>query len=328
MQHADVETLFSLARNLPEPEPFDGDVDATLLERASLARGSVRQLCSLRTLAEGGALLHADMPIDIGERVTLDLPSGHRIEGIVSWSEGFNVSVRFDRPLDLLGIIARNLVNQPGDRRRLPRIELDCGIRLASCGVSDHGRVRDISQGGVRVETALTLAAGDKIELLIEDLGSMTGEVCWAEGRIAGISFADELGWQALMPWLRQIRDKALTLAPEVGQAETKPIRASDPPSGRAVRLNIAARVREGTRRWNIDVRSIDSRHVEFECFGALRIGTLLWVVLPGLEGWSARIVGIEGHLYTGEFTHPLHPAVLKRILASPQGPPATAALN
>ena len=77
---------------------------------------------------------------------------------------------------------------------------------------------------------------------------------------------------------------------------------------------------REGTRRWNIDVGSLTARTVEFDCFAALRLGTLLWIVLPGLEGWPARIVAIDGYRFTCEFTQPLHPAVLERILASADG--------
>ena len=44
-------------------------------------------------------------------------------------------------------------------------------------------------------------------------------------------------------------------------------------------------------------------------------MGSLLWIVLPGLEGWPARIVTVEGYRYACEFTQPLHPAVLERIL-------------
>ena len=75
--------------------------------------------------------------------------------------------------------------------------------------------------------------------------------------------------------------------------------------------------MREGTRRWAIEVESLTTRAVEFESYAPIRIGTLLWIVLPGLEGWPARIVGAEGYRFTCEFTQPLHPAVLERVLAS-----------
>ena len=95
------------------------------------------------------------------------------------------------------------------------------------------------------------------------------------------------------------------------------PAQSSNPvePGADTVQLNLAARVREGTRRWKIEVSRITTRNVEFESFVPLRIGTSLWIVLPGLEGWPARIVDIDGYRFTCEFTQPLHPAVLERIL-------------
>jgi hypothetical protein len=99
--------------------------------------------------------------------------------------------------------------------------------------------------------------------------------------------------------------------------APALPRPAEEPKPGAAdtVQLNLAARVREGTRRWKIEVSDITTRNVTFESFVPLRIGTLLWIVLPGLEGWPARIVDIDGYHFTCEFTQPLHPAVLERIL-------------
>jgi hypothetical protein len=61
----------------------------------------------------------------------------------------------------------------------------------------------------------------------------------------------------------------------------------------------------------------LTTRAVEFDSFVPLRLGTLLWIVLPGLEGWPARIVAVDGYRFTCEFTQPLHPAVLERILSA-----------
>lgn len=330
MEHGIPETLFSLARDVPAREPDDPGVDSSRLERASLAQGSIRQLCSLRKLAEGGAVLHSDTPLAIGEMVALELTSGHRIAGEVIWRDGASAGIRFDRPIDLLAVIARNLVNQPGERRRLPRIELDCAAGIETNGVAETARIRDVSQGGVRVDTALTLAPGDAVRMAIDGMRPLEGRVAWAQGQSAGVSLEPELNWQELMPWLRAVRDAVPTVPPAPPLRPNAIAAAGGRPAiaAQGVRLNIAARVREGTSRWNIEVRSIDSRKVEFESFAALRLGSLLWVVLPGLEGWSGRVTRLEGHVYTCEFTHPLHPAVLERILAGGEEGQARAVLN
>jgi hypothetical protein len=90
---------------------------------------------------------------------------------------------------------------------------------------------------------------------------------------------------------------------------------APEPEQEVGIQLNLPARVREGTRRWSIDVTSITTRTVSFDSFAVLGMGSLLWIVLPGLEGWPARIVAVDGYRFTCEFTQPLHPAVLERVL-------------
>ena len=56
--------------------------------------------------------------------------------------------------------------------------------------------------------------------------------------------------------------------------------------------------VHVGARRWQIEVASITPRSVAFDSFAALRIGSLLWIVLPGLE--AAELIHTLGdaHLY------------------------------
>ena len=43
--------------------------------------------------------------------------------------------------------------------------------------------------------------------------------------------------------------------------------------------------------------------------------GTDVWLKLPGLESWHARVVWMRGHLLGCEFVRPLHPAVLAMIV-------------
>lgn len=326
IQNGVIETIFSLARDVPPPEPDPGRIDLDSLQSASLAQGSIRQICSLRKISEAGAILHTDTPLHVGEKISLELVSGHTLRGTVEWCCGSGAGLRFDGPLDVFAVIARNLVNQPGERRRLPRVELACELRIRARAGIEVATTRDISQGGAKIETGLALEPDEPVEVTIEGLGSIGGVVRWRKDGLAGIEFSPELGWQELMPWLRQARDLARRVRPEPAAPAvpifTPKVRTQDPPdlAGKAVHLNIPARVREGNNRWKIEVASVSTRQIEFDSFAALRLGTLLWLALPGLEGWSARVVKLEGFRFTCEFTHPLHPAVLERMLSMEHG--------
>ncbi|MGQ0659935.1 PilZ domain-containing protein [Sphingosinicella sp.] len=312
-----LDTVYSLSGEVPATGVADDP--GALFQPGALVLGSVRQICQIRKLGAGGAVLHADVPIEPGARLELELETGEPLVGTVAWRQGSEIGLKFDRAVDILPIIARNLASQPGERRRMPRIEIACPALLEHDGRTELAAIRDIAQGGVKLEMPYPLAQDLQVIVTPEGLHPVEGVVRWTNGRVAGIAFAHEISWQELMPWLRlrsQLPDSELA-PPRPSPAMSSEAAASAAPS---VQLNLSARVREGLRRWTIDVDSLDSRTVSFESYAPLRLGTLLWVVLPGLEGWPARIVANEGYRFTCEFTQPLHPAVLERILSAGRG--------
>ena len=314
-----LDTVYSLSGEVPPIEAAVEGTDQSVLQPGAIVLGSIRQVCLIRKISAGGAVLHADLPIEQDQRLELELDTGEHLDGSIAWRRGSELGLKFDAPIDVLPILARNLVSQPGERRRMPRVEVFCPARLETGSRGVIVTVRDIAQGGAKIEAPFVLSPEDRIVIAPEGFRPISGVVRWANGNVAGLAFEPELEWQDLMPWLRT-RRRAVAADYGVPQAPAAPEPAAQPeaaPQPGGVQLNLPARVREGTRRWSIDVASLTSRNVEFDCYSALRLGTLLWIVLPGLEGWPARIVGIDGYRFTCEFTQPLHPAVLERILAS-----------
>jgi hypothetical protein len=311
-----LETIYSLSGDVPTADVGRDGGDDIALWPGALTSGSVRRACSIRKLSAGGAILHCDHDVEIGELLELELMNGEHLAGRVVWRRGGEVGLSFDSQIDVFAIIAQDIVSQPGERRRMPRVELVCPALLDVDGRTQAVTTRDVSQGGVKLDVPFPLAAEQKVTVTLEGLRPVEGVVRWAAGTLAGIAFLPELRWQELMLWLKERRKDAF-------QHATAPF-APPPPSAdvpaqeidQGIALNLPARVREGTRRWQIDVASITTRSVAFDSFAALRIGSLLWIVLPGLEGWPARIVSVEGYRYNCEFTQPLHPAVLERVLA------------
>lgn len=315
-----VETVYSLSGEVP-PIDMPIDADEIGLWPGALTVGTVRQVCSIRKISAGGAVLHVDHDIEVGERLDLELMTGEQLSGTIAWRRGLEVGLRFDAPVDVFAIIAQDIVSQPGERRRMPRVETICSALLETAAGTELVTTRDISQGGVKLDVPFDLVPEERILITVDGLPPLQGVVRWSRERVAGVAFLPELRWQELMLWLKGRRTadpQAPMAAPKVGEpAPTAP----EPGTEAGVQLNLPARVREGTRRWSIDVAAITTRSVTFDSFAALGLGSLLWIVLPGLEGWPARIVTVEGYRYICEFTQPLHPAVLERILALAKEP-------
>jgi len=322
LESVSVETVYSLSGDVP-PVDMPIDADEIGLWPGALTVGSVRLGCSIRKISAGGAVVHVDHQVEVGDRLELELMTGEQLGGTVAWRRGSEVGLRFDAPVDVFAIIAQDIVSQPGERRRMPRVETICPALLETAAGTELVTTRDISQGGAKIDMPFALAAEERILITVEGLPPLPGVVRWSRENVAGIAFVPELRWQELMLWLKGRRNAAPhapMAAPGAGVAAPA---APEPGAEAGVQLNLPARVREGTRRWSIEVASITTRSVTFDSFAALGMGSLLWIVLPGLEGWPARIVTVEGYRYACEFTQPLHPAVLERILALAKQPKA-----
>ncbi|MBV9883916.1 MAG: PilZ domain-containing protein [Sphingomonadaceae bacterium] len=313
-----METIYSLSGDVPTDDVAQEGGDEVALWPGALTSGSVKRACSIRKLSAGGAILHCDHEVEIGERLELELMNGEHLAGRVAWRRGGEVGLAFDTQIDVFAIIAQDIVSQPGERRRMPRVELVCSALLDVDGASHFVTTRDVSQGGAKLDVPFPLHPEQKVTVTLDGLRPVDGVVRWSAGRSAGIAFLPELKWQELMLWLKERRKASFdrAAAPYAPAPAETAAPAPEETSGDGIALNLPARVREGTRRWQIDVASITTRSVAFDSFAALGIGSLLWIVLPGLEGWPARIVSVDGYRFTCEFTQPLHPAVLERVLA------------
>jgi len=263
-----------------------------------------------------GAVLSIEGEVKPGERLELELLTGDRLGGLVDWVQGNDVGLRFDTEADLFALITRNLVQQPGDARRMPRIELKCPAWLEAGSRREIVTVANVSDGGAGIEARTPLVAHEQVVLTLDGFRPAPATVRWVQGRAGGLAFEPELPWQELMPWMRRrYRSRAV----DRKSAAPAPVQADDPPveAGDEIALSLPARVRDGSRRWSIEVEAIDTRQIRFISYGAVEPGRLFWITLPGLEGWPARVAEIDGYRITCDFTQPLHPAVLERVLAS-----------
>lgn len=309
-----METIYSLSGDVP-PVDDVAEADTIGLWPGALTSGSIRQVCSIRKLSAGGAIVHVDGPVTLGEKLDLELMTGEQLVGTIAWWRGSEVGLRFDTPIDVFAVIAQDIVSQPGERRRMPRVELVVQALLETAAGTELVTTRDISQGGAKLDVPFKLKVEERVLITLDGLPPQQGVVRWSADHVAGVAFVPELRWQELMVWLkdrRRHRREAPLAAPE----PAAPLPVAEPEQvEEGVQLNLPARVREGTRRWSIDVNTITTRTVTFDSFAVLGMGSLLWIVLPGLEGWPARIVSCDGYRFTCEFTQPLHPAVLERVL-------------
>lgn len=200
------ETVFSLSERAPQPPAADrrnARRHLTILRVGALIARDGRELCLIRNISAGGLMAHVYSHHATGDAVAIELKTNHQIPGTVIWAEGSNIGIKFDRPIDVSEMLSSQAALENGWRPRLPRIEVD---RLATlrCGASIYGvNTRDISQGGVKVETDEPLEVGSEVVLTLDRFRPVHGVVRWCGGGLAGISFNQLIPFTELMGWLR-----------------------------------------------------------------------------------------------------------------------------
>jgi hypothetical protein len=161
-----------------------------------------RQLCLIRNLSRGGARVRVYRRFRLGSRATLDLKTGHRIKGTVVWAQQGHVGLEFDAPVDIEQLFSTESLAAKGHRARLPRVECDAAATVRVGTQIIKGRVVDISQGGIKLESDQAIEPGEAV-VLLPDLYPLASSVRWTDGRYSGIGFKELVPFRRLLDWTR-----------------------------------------------------------------------------------------------------------------------------
>lgn len=198
-------TLYSLSDAPPAPsDRRDGERHMTLFRVGSMTIGGRRELCLIKNISAGGMMIRAYCDIAEGTPLAIELKSGQPVSGRCTWVRDRNVGVAFDQPIDVVEILSHSM---DGPRPRMPRIEVGCTATVRDGAHTHRMRVCDVSQGGIKVESAVVLERGCDLVVSLPDLAPQGAALRWVEDGYMGISFNRLLPLAELVAWLQQQRD-------------------------------------------------------------------------------------------------------------------------
>lgn len=198
-------TTYVMAAQLPWPDDAPAADALGSLDPVALFIGGERRAGSMRKISAMGATVRGAVGQTPGSEISIELATGQRPVGTIDWIAGEDAGIRFRQPIDMVALLNRTLISQPGERRTMPRVQLSCHVGLKWGTSLAAATLRNISARGLQV-------AGDElpprdtfVSLFIDGLIVPAGEVVWCKGDLAGIELLDELSWSSLMPWVRDI---------------------------------------------------------------------------------------------------------------------------
>lgn len=193
-------TVYSMAA---EP-PADGNRRADERHLALFRVGSIivdtrRELCLVKNISAGGALIRAYCALAPEQPIEIELKEGQPVSGRVSWVRGSDAGITFDKPVDVLDLLK---TGSDGTRQRMPRVEVGCTAFVRQGAILHRVILRNISQGGVSVEAPNSLVVGGEVTVSLPGLPPQAGVVRWQDEARYGITFNSVLPLAGLVEWL------------------------------------------------------------------------------------------------------------------------------
>ena len=198
-------TLYSMSNEPPVAESRSSDRHMTLFRVGSVFIGETRELCLVKNISAGGALIRAYCALEVGQKVTVEIKEDRPVAGRVSWLRGSDCGIEFDSPIDVIELLS---ADSQGRRPRMPRIETNCVGFIREGAVVHRAQILNISQGGISAQVPNTLTAGADVTVSLTGLPPQQGVVRWSSSGRYGIAFNTVVGLPVLIDWLHRTHPK------------------------------------------------------------------------------------------------------------------------
>lgn len=195
-------TVYSISSEPPpEQDRRSDERHLTLFRVGTIVTPDRRELCLVKNISAGGALIRAYCKLNPKMPIHVELKEGQPVSGKVNWVRGTDAGITFDDRVDVIG-----LLKATGDdpRPRMPRIEVKCVGFVREGAIVHRGVIKNVSQGGVSVEVVNPLTIGADVTVSLPDLPPQSAIVRWNDDGRYGIGFNSVLPLADLVAWLHK----------------------------------------------------------------------------------------------------------------------------
>lgn len=165
----------------------------TVLRVVKVQSSGDEGLARLRNISDGGMMLRLQLPVCLGDTVTVHLEDGRSLVSKVVWTEGQNCGVRFEDAVDCAGLLNEMARSARAGVSRPVRMSADADAVAYTPGGIYPIRVKDISQRGMKVQHRCAFKEGLPVKILLGPGLEWRGVVRWASGDLAGIQLSEPM---------------------------------------------------------------------------------------------------------------------------------------
>ena len=171
----------------------------TLFRVGSLLVGDQRDLCLVKNVFSGGAVIRAYSKLRKGQSVGLELNENQPIAGKIAGVKGADTRIEFNERIDVLALLK---IGSDGPPPRMPRVEVQAFGLVRQGAITHRVGIANISQGGIGIHSDANLRVGDEATVTLAGLPPQPASVRWGRSGAYGITFNSVLGLPDLVEWL------------------------------------------------------------------------------------------------------------------------------
>ena len=145
-------------------------------------------------VSKTGLAAETDAPIRVGQVLLFCIDTNDFHMGVVRWRRGRRFGLDLEGALAILGLEDdTDLGYRLSHRPRASRHDVDVTGRIALGSKSYRATVRDVSQSGLRLETAAPLAERQQLIISLKDRPLILSHVQWSREGLVGVRTSERM---------------------------------------------------------------------------------------------------------------------------------------
>ncbi len=185
------------------------DRQITIFRLAKVESGSAEGWGFIKNISSSGVMIEIHPSFQLGETTKVALTDDLELIGNVRWRKGALAGMQFSDDIDVTELLANLSVRNKQQPPRLPRVRTNRAIILRIGSTVMKAEICDISPGGIRINSHYRFEVGNRLTLLVPELGDIVGTVRWQKGPEIGIKFQDRISVPQITDWLASYHVKS-----------------------------------------------------------------------------------------------------------------------
>lgn len=178
------------------------DRQMSVFRLAKIESGVAEGWGFIKNISNSGVMLEIHPSFELGETARVALTDEMELVGTIRWRKGPLVGMQFCSDINATELLANLVIHNKYKPARLPRVQMTRSIMMRIGSSIVKAEICDISPGGARINARYMCEVGNRLTLMVPELGDVAGTVRWQKDQQIGIKFQERVSVPQITDWI------------------------------------------------------------------------------------------------------------------------------